>query len=362
MRNIRSLFKIAIPTLFITVFASFLFVYSSQAATLANVYLYMNRIQANVATGIEYVLSINTSTTIPTGGSITIAFPDAGDATWCRTAGSLTATGVSAAEPDLGAGGWDIDAVLPGTLSASCTQGGVGTSDTITITGLTQLTAGTTYGVKIVGNVGVLGTNATVGVHDVTITALNGATADSMTFKISLVTNDQVIVSATVSESPSVGCTVGSNSVNLGILYPGGNYAIGSHTISTSATTGYYWAAYGTGNGSSDAGLYKSVSTTYLIPSGPTATVNLTVAGSEGFGLTVSQPTGATVPASFSNASLGTFGTIDRTSAAAKLILYQVGAQSTSENATVTYGARAGTSAVPGAYQETVTFVCGGYY
>ncbi len=362
MKNLRALFKIAIPTFFIAIFASFLFVYSSQAATLANAYLYMNRIQANLTTGVEYILSINTTTTIPTGGSIKIEFPEAADATWCRTAGTLTATGVSAAEPDAGGSGWDIDAVLPGTLSANCTQGGVSSSDTITITGLTQLTAGTTYGVKIVGNAGALGTNSTVGVHDITITALNGATADSMTFKIQLVTNDQVIVSATVSESPSVGCTIGSNSVNLGTLYPGGNYAIGSHTISTSATSGYYWAAYGTGNGSTDAGLYKSSATTYLIQSGPTTTLDLTAAGSEGFGLTVSQPTGATVPIAFGDGSLGTFGTLDRTSASAKLILYQAAAQSTAENATVTYGARAGTSAIAGAYQETVTFVCGGYY
>lgn len=362
MRNIKTLFKYGIPTLFVVAFTSFLLVFSSKAATLADVYLYMNRIQANLTSGVEYVLAINTTTTIPTGGEITIEFPDAADATWCRTAGTLTATGVSAAEPDAGGSGWDIDAVLPGTLSASCTQGSTGTSDTITITGLTQLTAGTTYGVKIVGNAGALGTNSTAGVHDITITAVNGTTSDSMTFKIQLVTNDQVVVSATVSESPSVGCTIGSNSVNLGTLYPGGNYAIGSHTISTSATSGYYWAAYGTGNGSSDAGLYKSTSTTYLIASGPTATLDLTVAGSEGFGLTVSQPTGATVPASFGDGTLGTFGTLDRTSASAKLILYQAAAQSTAENATVTYGARAGTSAVAGSYQETVTFVCGGYY
>jgi len=362
VKNLRSLFKIVIPTLLIAVFASFLFVYSSQAATLANAYLYMNRIQAGVTTGIEYILAINTTTTIPTGGSITIEFPDAEDATWCRTAGTLTATGVSASEADLASTGWDIDAVLPGTLSGACTQGGVGTSDTLTITGLTQLTSGTTYGVKIVGNTGVLGTNSSAGQKDVTVTAFNGATADSMTFKIQLVTNDQVVVSATVSSAPSVSCTISSNTVNLGTLYPGGNYAIGGHDITTSATSGYYWAAYGTGDGSSDAGLYKSTSTTYLIASGATATLDLTVAGSEGFGLTVSQPSGATVPAAFSDAVLGTFGTIDRTSAAAKLILYQNGAQGSSEAATITYGARAGTSAVAGTYQETVTFVCGGYY
>lgn len=322
----------------------------------------MNRIQAGVTTGIQYVLAINTTTTIPTGGSVTIEFPDAEDTTWCRTSGTITATGVSSSIADLTSTGWDIDAVLPGTLVGNCSQGsGVGSSDKITITGLTQLTAGTTYGVSLVANTAVLGTNGTAGQKDITVTAFSGAVSDSMTFKIQLVTNDQVVVSATVSAAPSVGCTISANSVNLGTLYPGGNYAIGAHDISTSATSGYYWAAYGTGN-STDAGLYKSTATTYLIQSGPTATLDLTLAGSEGFGITVSQPSGATVPAAFSNAVLGTFGTLDRLPAGAKLILYQNGAQGSSESATVTYGARAGAAAVAGAYQETVTFVCGGYY
>jgi hypothetical protein len=360
---VKNIIRVVIPTIFIAVVSALLLHYSSHAATLANVYLYMNRIQTNIATGIEYVLAINTTTTIPTGGTITIEFPDAGDTTWCRTAGSLTATGVSSSEVDLASTGWAIDAALPGTLSATCSQGSTGTSDTITITGLTALTGGTTYGVKIAGNLGVLGTNSAAGVHDVIVTAFQGTTADSMTFKIQLLTSDQVVVSAIVSSAPSVGCSITGNAVNLGTLYPGGNYATATNSISTTATSGYYWAVYGTGNGTSgDAGLWKSSATTYLIPSGPNDTIDLTVAGSEGFGITVSQPTGAVVPASFSDSTLGTFGTIDRTSSAAKLILSQNGAQASAESATITYGARAGASAVAGSYQETITFICGGYY
>ena len=364
MSTLRPLLKIVIPTLFIVFFASFLFVYSSKAAPLANVYLYMNRIQAGVATGMEYVLVINTATTIPTGGTVVIEFPDAEDATWCRTAGTMTVTGVASSVVDLDTTNWDIDAALPGTLVGSCAQGAAGSSDRITITGLTALTAGTTYGVRIVGNVGVLGTNGSPGLKDIIVTASNGAILDSMTFKIQLVTNDRVVVSAEVSAAPSVGCTISSNTVNIGILYPGGQYALGSHDITTSATSGYYWAAYGTGNGTSgEAGLWKSVATTYLIPSiFASSTVDLRIAGSEGFGLTVSQPTGAVVPTIFSNAILGVFGTIGRTSTNARLILFQNGAQGSSESATITYGARASASAQAGSYQETVTFVCGGYY
>ena len=175
-------------------------------------------------------------------------------------------------------------------------------------------------------------------------------------------------ISATVSSVPSVNCTIGSNSVNLGSLYPGGSYSTITHQISTSTSTttsGYYWAAYGTGDGSTDAGLYKSSATTYLLASTGSGTIDLTGAGSEGFGMTVSDPDGggaAAIPSDFSNASPGVFGALDRGIAGAQLILYQNGSQSSSESATVTYGARAGSSAVAGSYSENVIFVCGGYY
>ncbi len=81
--------------------------------------------------------------------------------------------------------------------------------------------------------------------------------------------------------------------------------------------------------------------------------------------MTVSDPDdggSAAVPTDFSDASTGTFGALDRGVAGAQLILYQNGSQSSSESATITYGARASTSAVAGSYSENVIFVCGGYY
>jgi len=81
--------------------------------------------------------------------------------------------------------------------------------------------------------------------------------------------------------------------------------------------------------------------------------------------MTLSDPDAAgaaTVVADFSNASPGTFGALDRATAGAQLILYQNANQSSGESSTVTYGARAASSAQAGSYQESVTFVCGGYY
>lgn len=372
MRSLKTLLRIGIPTLLIVAFGSFFIYFSSQAASLTAVYVFFSRIQAGLdgsgANEVQLILAVAPAQSMSSGGTITIEFPDAGDTTWCRAAGTMTATGVSSSAADMSATNWAIDSALPGTLTASCSQGsGTGSVDIITITGVGALTANETYGVRIQTSTGRLGTNGTPGQHELTVTVSNGAVIDSKTFKIQLVANDQVVVSATVSDAPSVTCSISSNSVNLGTLYPGGAYAVGSHTITTNTSVaGYYWAAYGKGDSSTDAGLYKSTSATYLIPSGTLgSTVDLTVPGSEGFGMTVSDPDGgggAVVPSNFSDGTPGTFGTLNRLYSGAKLILYQNGAQSSAEAATVTYGARAGASALAGSYQETVTFICGGYY
>ncbi len=351
--------------------------FTSKANALAATYFFLSRIQANVngtaPNTIEYVLAIDTAQTIPTGGTVTISFPDNDDAMWCRTAGALTVAGVTTSAADLSGTTWAIDAVMPtsGTLTAACTQGsGASSVDTITISNVGALTAGTTYGVKLTNGstAGVIGTDDTAGEHEITVEARNGTTIDSGTFKVYLIANDTVVVSATVSSVPSVNCTISSNAVNLGSLYPGGSYSTITHDISTSTSTttnGYYWAAYGTGDASTDAGLYKSTATTYLLPSTGSGTIDLTGVGAQGFGMTVSDPDAAgsaAVPADFSNASAGTFGALDRLPSGAQLILYQNGSQSSLESATVTYGARAGSSAVAGSYSESVVFVCGGYY
>jgi len=376
LKSIYTLVRIGIPTLLIVFFASFLFYFSTQAASLTAVYIYLSRMEANLtgAAGqeVELILAVTPATSMASGGTVTIEFPDDQDGEWCRGAGALTPTGVTASAVDTtgGAGNWDIDSALPGTLASTCTAGvGAGSVDTIEITGLTALTAGTTYGVKVVSATGVIGTGATAGQHELTVTVSSGAVIDSKTFKIQLIADDQVVISATVSSAPSVTCSISANTVNLGTLYPGGAYAVGSHTISTTTSiAGYYWAAYGQGDGGTlddDAGLYKSTSTTDLLASGPTATLDLTVAGSEGFGLTATDPdTGgsAVVSTNFVAGTPGTFGTIDRLYAGAKMIITQPDAQASAEQSTITYGARAASGAQAGSYQETVTWVCGGYY
>ncbi len=373
MKKLLSTLKFLVPTFVLVFFVSFLLLATTQAATLAAVYVFMSRIKVNLNGGtgqvVEMIVAIDTASAISSGGTVTIEFPDADDSMWCRTTGALTVTSTASSAADLSGTNWQIDTGLPNSgtsLTAACTQGGAGTVDKITISNVGALSAGTTYGVKLANGsaAGVLGTDDTAGEHIVTISAnLAGTPVDSKSFKIYLVTDDVVVVSALVSDVPSVVCTISSNSVNLGTLYPGGTYATGTHTISTSTTSsGYYWAVYGTGDGTNDAGLWNG---TTLIPSGATATLDLTNAAVYGFGMTLSDPDAgdpAAVTTNFVNTTTGTFGTIDRLYSGAKMVLYQNGTQGSSEQSTVTYGAKAQAAATSGSYTEYVYFVCGGYY
>jgi hypothetical protein len=345
-------------------------VQQSDAASLNIAYIMLSRMQAGLTSSanLEIYIGIETSSSIPSGSTLTLEFPDDDDTEWCRTAGSdLTVSGIATSPAD-STGSYSIDTVLPGTLSASCSQGaGASNVDTITITGITALDSSDgTYGVKISnGTTAKLGTS-TAGQKIVTLTVSQGTTIETKSFGINIVSDDQVDISATVVDVQTVTCSLGSNSVNLGNLYKGGSYVTGSHTITTSTSSsagGYYWSVFGTGDGSTNAGLWKSSATTYLIESDNlSTTVDISVPGSEGFGMNTSIPTGTTGGTGFSGNSNGVFGSIGRGASNAELLLYQIGAQATSENATITYGARAGASAEAGTYSETITFICGGYY
>lgn len=343
--------------------------FNSQAATLSSAYIMLNRMKQSLTStaGLEIYIALETTGTVSTGGTLTLEFPDAGDTDWCDTAGSdLTVAGVTSTPAD-STGAYDVDAALPGALSAACAQGsGASSADTITITGLTELTASTTYGVKVSnGTTAKLGTS-TAGSHILILTVTQGATIETKSFGINIVADDEVDISATVVDVQTVTCSLATNAVGLGDLYKGGSYVTNNHliTISTSSSAaGYYWVAYGKGDESVDAGLYKSSATTYLIASsGAGTTVDISAPGSEGFGMNVTVPSGATGGTGYSGNGAGVFGSLGMGSDEAELILYQIGAQPTSENSTVTYGARAGASAQAGAYAETVTFICGGYY
>jgi hypothetical protein len=372
-RNYLKTIVISMLLLLVSVIIISPFAFKSRAAALAAAYVYLSRIKADLDGGsaaetVEMVIALDTSQSIGSGGTVTIQFPDADDTNWCRTADALTVTAVTASAADQSSTIWAIDAGLPtsSSLAGTCTQGsGASSYDTIVISNVGALTAGTTYGVKIANGDGIIGTDDTAGVHTIALEAKNGTAVDVSSFGLELIADDIVVVSATVSATPSVTCVIDDNTVDIGTLYPGGAYLEASNhiTATTSSTAdGYYWATYGTGDGSTYAGLYYSGGP-YLIPSnGTLGRVDLTAIESEGFGITASQPTGATVNSDFATGTAGVYGELGLGVAGAKMLLFQGSAETGGDQSTITYGARASSAATAGSYTESVYFVCGGYY
>ncbi len=316
---------------------------------------------------LEIYVAFEPSTNLFAGSTLTLQFPDEDDTDWCAVAGSdLVVTGVSSTPADSTVA-YTVTGQLPGTLSGTCSQGSTGSSDEIVISGIGALYTGDIYGVQISGGTTAKLGTSTAGGHIVSLTVDDGSNIETKSFGIDLVANDTVEITAEVLEPPTVTCSISTNSVSLGSLYAGGSYVIGTHTLNTYTSdnaAGYYWVAYGQGDGTTNAGLYKSTATTYLIESdNSNSTVDLSVADSEGFGMNVEVPTGEAVAGTgFGDNSAGVFGTLGMGVDNSELIAYRNwGPQTTPLDTTITYGARAGNTAVPGSYTEQVTFICGGY-
>ncbi len=204
------------------------------AATLTTPRDYLNRQKASLTSGVQHEIFFTPATNVSGGAGtnvVTLTFPD-GD-NWCATAGSdLTVTGIT--DPT---GASESATSLPGTLSGACAQAA---QDTLTITGVDDLTAATKYGVQVAdGSTAKLGTPAAGNDLKVTITTNNGSSdVDSGTYAVSIISDDQVVVSAVVDVTLSV--SLNTNSINLGTLSTSNvNQGGVTSTVSTSAAGGY---------------------------------------------------------------------------------------------------------------------------
>ncbi len=205
---------------------------------------YLSRQQADVASGITHQVFFTTVSSVTGGASakITLQFPDADDGKWCRTAGTdLVVTGI--ANPT---GATESATTLPGgSVTASCTQGSGGSSfDKIIVANFTTLSATTKYGVQIAqagSPTALLGTAASAGNDiQVLVTTTNNSSVDidSGTLAMSLITNDQVAVSATV--NPTLTVVLSANTASLGTLDTGHiNQAGITSQVTTNGANGY---------------------------------------------------------------------------------------------------------------------------
>ena len=213
------------------------------AATLTTPRDYLSRQQANVSSGIQHEVFFTTYTAVSGGegtNKVVLVFPDADDGKWCRTAGTdLVATGI--ANPT---GASESATVLPGTLTAACVQGsGASSYDTITVSGVNDLSATTKYGVRIAqagSPTGLLGT-ATSAANNIVVSVKtnNGSTdVDTATIALSLISSDQIAVSGTV--PPTLTVSLDTNTAALGSLSSSNvNQAGIVQTVTTNAGNGY---------------------------------------------------------------------------------------------------------------------------
>ena len=178
---------------------------SVRAGSLPYVTDYLNRQRANQTAGeIHQIFFIPATDLSGLANSVRLVFPGSAAGTWCRQAVSnLTVTAIT--NPS---GSTEAAELLPGTLAAGCTVGnGSTTYDTITVTGVGQLTAGVKYGVRVAdGSTPTLGTPAAAaGIATQLITNDGLADVDQSAFYLTTVSQDQITVTATVvGETPPV--------------------------------------------------------------------------------------------------------------------------------------------------------------
>lgn len=205
----------------------------ANAASLETVENHMNRQSASETSGISH----NIVFTVPAGNTGTeaevhIIFPAADNGLWCRTIGAITVAGSTTYAAN----------ALPGTLAATCAS----TPDTLTITGVTNLSASTEYGVLLSDTgVAVLGTptTGTTGLFNVQTRTSGQAVIDSQQVAVDIIADDQVAVSAGV--APTIAVVLSANTIDLGTLDTGTVSQDGiTSTVTTNSANGYSSTVY----------------------------------------------------------------------------------------------------------------------
>ena len=340
------------------------FLNTSKAGVLGEGILFLERMQIDSAASMTVMFTPGSDfTSVEDNRSFRIIFPqdEVGTDEWCLQNNVAFTTITPTDSSPVEQGAWNIDAALPveggGPLVATCHRGSANENDYIEITGIGNLAGGTSYGFTIASEVSLFKTGKTVGNNLISFQLTEGDNVENLTFGINLLASDQVTVTAEVLDVGTITCNLSTNTVNLGNIFPGGVYVTGGMSLTTESTMGFYWAVYGDGDGT-NAGLYTNAGGTYLLSSeGVEGQVNLLTG--EGFGMLASSNQGY-VPLKYTLDTSGIFGSISSGVSEASVFLYAdepTGAVNTS----ISYGVRAGSEAQSGSYEETLTYICGGY-
>ena len=350
MGGVLKVLFVMVPLVFVLTMIS---AFKINATSLGESYLFLGNMRTNTSTDIIGMFTPSSDFTVTEESKeLRIYFPES-EGAWCKddtnTEGNLSVFGVDEGESPIDQGDWSIDAELPGTLVATCYQGEEGENDYIAITGIENLFEGQSYGFQIDEDENVFKTGMNVGSNIISYQLIEGSKTESLFLPVALLSDDRIIVGAYVLETDTITCTVGDN-VNIGTLFLGASYVTGNHSLGiASSGTGFYWTVLG-----DNAGLSHISEEAVISSIGVDGIVNL-ITG-EGFGLVVSSSTLGTVLENYLPDNPGQFGEIDTD---ANLII--ISEDSGDGDYIITLGARASIGSVPGSYQESLTYVCGGY-
>lgn len=344
MKQIKLLTKTKYALLALALVASnfYFLAGSASAATLTNTYVQLNRLSAGQTTSFRLVFK-----TVGAGAtSVSVNFNGADSPSWSTNSGVVNATqtvtsGLCAATTGATA--------LPGTITAA------GASNTVTISSVTALSATTLYCVDLTSTTAV--TNATAAEYHPVVTA----GADSTTVAIRTITNDSIVVSATV--PPTFNLALSSNVDSFSTALSSGSVKVSTGntvTVSTNAKNGWFVWAFSV----SSSGLTSVVGASNIPATTPGTTATV-VAGTPGyvFGVTGnSAGTGSgaiTVATAYSSNGTTTGSGLDTT-------IRQIASSSgTNAGATLTIKELAAISATTPAandYTDTITIIGAGYF
>ncbi len=244
---------------------------------------------------------------------------------------------------------------LPGTLSSSGNS-----NPTITVTGVTALTAGQSYCVVVGSFAAQTAVTNVASSNSYAVTLTDGT--DSATVAIDLIANDQVVVNATV--APAFTLALSGNTDNFTGNLSSGSIATTTGvtaTVNTNAKTG--WFLWGS---DSNTGI-KSATQNYTVPSRTPGTNATLTNGTEGYltGLPaggITQGSGAgttTATTAYASSGSGNGSGLDGTPR------QLASSDGTANGAIVTvkeFGTIAGTTPAASDYSDTVTLVGAGSF
>lgn len=313
------------------------------AGTLTDARAYLNTLDPDQSSGVEMIILLKPAS-VGTEAKVKIEFPTDNtndDTKWCRNATTVTVATDTTKESATG---------LLGTLSASCTQ----TDDIITITGVSDLTVGTMYGVKLSGsNIGT-GLAATTGVITISTLTSGDVAIDTKQIAVDIIASDQISITSTV--LPSLTFAITDAAVNLLTLTSSSTGSdTAAFTVATNAGSGYVTDISGSTltNGDSDTitaiGATKAASST----------------NTEQFGLNLKDNTTPNIGSEASGgsgAAAGQYATVDQFAFQSGDTIASASVSSTTTTFTISFIANITGATEPGTYTSNLTLIATGKF